>query len=82
MHNIDETIFSVYASKRRAEVAPGVGRETDMAIIDENGVHDVGQPVLTDLEKLYQEYQTPVTEQVVKKVSAMNILGGKQNDAK
>lgn len=28
-----ETVFRVYASKRRAEVAPGVGLDTDMAVI-------------------------------------------------
>src|SRR4051794_24783722 len=27
------TVFRVYASKRRAEVAPGVGADTDLAVI-------------------------------------------------
>lgn len=37
-HSLHETVFAVYASKRRAEVAPGVGPDTDMAIIDSTGI--------------------------------------------
>ena len=31
--SLHEAVFSVYAAKRRAEVAPGVGKNTDLAII-------------------------------------------------
>ena len=35
MHSLRETVFNVYASKRRAEAASGVGRETDAVTTDQ-----------------------------------------------
>jgi hypothetical protein len=36
--SLPETLFSVFEAKRSAEVAPGVGVETEMAIISRQGV--------------------------------------------
>jgi hypothetical protein len=61
---LKETIFTVYASKRRAEVAPGVGRDTDMTIVLADGIKRLDRTMLDDLEKIFQEYQKPVSQEV------------------
>ena len=72
MHALRETVFNVYASKRRAEAAPGVGRETDVVIIQDTAVMRVEQPVLQRLDTLYQEYQRPV-EEIGKQLNELNL---------
>ena len=54
--SLRETVFRVYAAKRRAEVAPGVGLDTDMAIVSASGVTFLGAPVLAELATLYDNY--------------------------
>jgi 20S proteasome alpha/beta subunit len=62
---LSETIFRVYASKRRAEVAPGVGNETDMSIIRSGGVTSVPPETIAVLATLYADFQA-TTEQTLK----------------
>jgi ATP-dependent protease HslVU (ClpYQ) peptidase subunit len=50
-----ETVHSVYEAKRAAEVAPGVGRLTDMAIIKDGKVAAVGEELLKKLETMSKE---------------------------
>ena len=61
---LKETIFTVYASKRRAEVAPDVGRDTDMTIVQADGIKQLDRTMLDNLEKIFQEYQKPVSQEV------------------
>lgn len=53
-----QTLFKVYASKRAAEVAPGVGNETEMALIGAEGVKRLDAAVLTKLALIYDEYRS------------------------
>ncbi|HXN39280.1 MAG TPA: hypothetical protein VN892_14670 [Solirubrobacteraceae bacterium] len=53
-----QTLFKVYASKRQAEVAPGVGRETEMAVIANDGVKRLDGAVLAKLALIYDEYRS------------------------
>ncbi len=48
-----ETLYRVYASKRRAEVAPGVGTEMDMAVISHAGIQALTEEQLRELEGIY-----------------------------
>jgi 20S proteasome alpha/beta subunit len=53
---IPETLMLVYSAKKRAEIAPGVGSDTDMFFIDPPGTYyEVGEHVLEKLERCYQE---------------------------
>src|SRR5919204_1144144 len=70
---LHETVFNVYVSKRRAEAAPGVGRETDVVMIQANAITRVEQPVLQQLDTLYQEYQRPV-EDMGRHLHVLNLL--------
>jgi hypothetical protein len=53
-----ESLLLVYSSKKRAEVAPGVGTVTDMFIVDGlGGFTPVRQDVIIRFENLYQSAQ-------------------------
>jgi len=60
-HGVDcelsETVFRVYASKRRAEVAPGVGNETDMFIIRSGGISAVAPTTMAELATLFSDFE-------------------------
>src|SRR5262245_36581101 len=75
-HGLNETVFSVYASKRRAEKAPGVGKETDLLIITAEGVTTLEHDMLEQLDHLYAEYQRPVDESLKTKMAKLHLLGG------
>lgn len=76
--SVAETVFDVYASKQRAEAAPGVGQDTDIWIIRDSGVQHLEAPVLAELESLYQKYQRPIGKDLQEKIAGL-ALGGKQN---
>jgi hypothetical protein len=50
---IPDTLSDVYNAKRVSEVAPGVGKATDLAIIDANGVRYCGEKTMAALEEVY-----------------------------
>ena len=77
---LHETIFTVYASKRRAEVAPGVGHDTDMMIVMSDGITRVEQSTLDELEKVYGEYQRPVSQETKDKVAKLGFFKEVKND--
>jgi hypothetical protein len=53
-----QTVFRVYASKRRAEVAPGVGKDTDMAVVSAGGTHYLTKGELDQLGKMFGEFES------------------------
>jgi hypothetical protein len=53
--SLAETLYSVYSGKRSAEVAPGVGKETEIAVICKEGTSPATKPLLAELEKAYNE---------------------------
>jgi hypothetical protein len=68
-----ETIFRTYASKRRAEVAPGVGTDTDMAIISSTGVTWVNQEQQSRLADLYETFQKQAMSGLEEKMADLGI---------
>ena len=53
--DIGRAVLAVYAAKRRAEVAPGVGEETDMFIIPcGKPMTPINQRAISDLRKAYK----------------------------
>ncbi len=70
---LNETVFRVYASKRRAEVAPGVGHDTDMVVIRGTGVERLSDETLTRLGTLYEEYETSVAEKLADKIGELDL---------
>jgi 20S proteasome alpha/beta subunit len=64
MRLMPATLFLVYAAKKRAEVAPGVGVGTDMFIIGPalGNYLEVGTHVLNELESCYQSIRDEATK--------------------
>lgn len=55
-NDFPSAMFTGYTAKKRAEVAPGVGKDTDMfAIIGLGGLIDTNQVVINELENFYQK---------------------------
>lgn len=54
-----ETLLLAFSAKKRAEVAPGVGRDTDMFIIgpELGSSKSIGEHVLVSLERIYKTSQ-------------------------
>jgi hypothetical protein len=49
-----ETMLLTYSAKRRAEVAPGVGEDTDMvAVFGTGGLSHISEDQLAELERCY-----------------------------
>jgi len=67
-----ETLFTVYASKKRAEAAPGVGQDTDLLIITEKGVERVDAELMGELERLYEKYMNP-SDGITKELANLKI---------
>ena len=68
-----DTVFRVYASKRRAEVAPGVGQDTDLAVVSSDGVRRLGEEQLKGLADLYEDYRTAENTDLAKKLADLKL---------
>ena len=82
-HSIDNTLnqtaYLVYEAKRKAEVAPGVGRETEMGFMSrEQGLYLLQKDELDALESAYQQTLAPQREALQAAVQAMT-FGRKGN---
>jgi hypothetical protein len=47
-----ETLYRVYEAKKAAEVAPGVGPDTDVAIVEQNRINMCRSEILTQMEEI------------------------------
>ncbi len=55
--SLERALWLCYVAKRRSERAPGVGKETDIIVIDdENGVRFLSEESLSALTEVYQQY--------------------------
>jgi 20S proteasome alpha/beta subunit len=64
-----DTVYNVYEAKKAAEVAPGVGKLTDLAIIKAGKITFAGKPLFDALEKAHKEKPalTPAEQEELKK---------------
>ena len=65
---LHETVFRAFASKRRAEIAPGVGHTTDLWVIQAAGVTKLSVSTLEALDALYTEYALPAREELDRRI--------------
>jgi len=54
-NELSTTIYNVYKAKRNAEVAAGVGKETDMMILRESGLEKIDEDRVKILANIYEE---------------------------
>ena len=78
--SLSALVFMVYEAKRRAEVAPGVGKETDIAYIDVNGIAHVDGATMTKLDDLFRTKNMPASKGFNKSVEALFPQGGNNHD--
>lgn len=52
---LKESVYLVYEAKKRAESAPGVGRDTDMCIITENDIKILSEETMRRLNEIYEK---------------------------
>lgn len=52
--SLAEALYAVYAAKRASEVAPGVGRETEMAVVSGKGTWTCSEALLKELAAAHQ----------------------------
>jgi len=55
---VSEVLQIAYEAKKRAEMAGGVGRETDAWIIDKEACYEIGYETIQQLEGFHQEQET------------------------
>jgi 20S proteasome alpha/beta subunit len=53
--NLVETLYRVFDAKKAAEVAPGVGQETDIAIVSAAETKQCSRELLQDLSEIFNE---------------------------
>lgn len=66
-----DTIFRVYAAKRRAEVAPGVGRDTDVAVITRTEVKWLASTTLDQLAEFYATFEDSTSAALRKELDSL-----------
>ena len=66
---LPETVFRVYASKRRAEVAPGVGVDTDMGLIAPGGIRWLSEEEKQGLRDIYDEHEASTSSSLQERLS-------------
>jgi len=73
----------VFASKRRAELAPGVGRDTDLMVLSPRGAVRLPDKALAKLAELYESYAASVVASAQEQVSgwAFDLAGGSADSA-
>jgi len=71
-YSINEAINIVYAAKKAAEVAPGVGSATDMLIINQNEVAQLHDEVMSEIENIYSTESISPIDQITNKTTRLN----------
>jgi hypothetical protein len=54
-YSLNEAMYIAFTAKKRAEVAGGVGKLTDILVIEESGIYVIKDDTLDKLEKFYEE---------------------------
>jgi hypothetical protein len=68
------TLLLVYSAKKRAEVAPGVGEDTDMIVIGPQlgQMNRINETILANLDSIYNEEQDRVKEANWQSIARVN----------
>jgi 20S proteasome alpha/beta subunit len=78
--SINEAVFSVYAAKRRSEVAPGVGLDTDLLLIDSEGTSRLSPAQLGVLQDLFKEYERPFSQELRGHINGLESFAQREED--
>jgi 20S proteasome alpha/beta subunit len=74
-----EALFLLYSAKKKAEAAAGVGRVTDIVLVDESSMRDLDDSVMEAVDEYYRAFETAAKKKrnsiVGKMKSDKRILG-------
>jgi len=70
---IAETVFRVMSSKQRAELAPGVGRETDLVVISASGPRLITAESLREVDELCAKASAETDASLQKKAAGLRL---------
>jgi len=68
---VKHAVYFSYEAKKNAESAPGVGRDTDMAIIRDGDIRNVSPEEIQELEKIYETRRVRQTDEFKEAVEAL-----------
>lgn len=68
-----DTLFRVYASKRRSEVAPGVGHETDVIVVTQTSRFHLDTDQVKELSDLFDGYEDSTKASLKEKLDELTI---------
>ncbi|MEE9325598.1 MAG: hypothetical protein V3U90_08640 [Dehalococcoidia bacterium] len=74
--SLGSLVFMTFEAKRRAEVAPGVGKVTDMAYITKDGITTLESSHLEKLESLWTDKSIPISDEFNQRIEALFKKGG------
>jgi len=69
--DINQTVFTVYEAKRHAEVAQGVGKETDMMVITDGNIRTITLEELEQLASIYNQKVSPQLDEVEQSIQKL-----------
>ncbi len=72
---LKETVYRVYAAKRRSEAAPGVGAGTDMAIISQSGVQLLIGDQIEVLAQMFADVEAQSRTDLQQRLEALTLEG-------
>jgi 20S proteasome alpha/beta subunit len=78
--SLNEAIFSVYTAKRRAEVAPGVGHDSDLLVITPMGTRRLPRDTMELLHTLFEEYERPFSPELRERINGEEFLSPPEED--
>lgn len=71
--DLNEATYMTYEAKRKAEIAPGVGKETDISIIKEEEIIQFSKEKIKELEKIYEKRMKPRKKETADLISKLEI---------
>ncbi len=71
--NLNESIYFVYEAKKKSEIAPGVGKETDIFIIKDENIEQLSKEKIKELEKIYEKRIKPRKEETTDLIEKFEI---------
>ena len=74
--NVKEALYVIYEAKKISERAPGVGKETDIILIDKNGTKKISKDTIDLLNGIYntnKELHNKQYQQIKEKIDQISL---------
>ena len=72
--DIKKSVYQIYEAKRKAEVAQGVGRDTDVGIINAAGLRVLSEDEMASLSRIYSDKMSPQLEHIQEAIANLTFV--------